>query len=72
MTVCRYFREEPPEDRKYIGLLGLEVNLLPNCSKPGLVELGVPEDIIHCDGDFQNCPLKEIKDQTNMWSEANK
>ena len=62
MKKCNYYREEKPFFRS-IGVGGIEIEMIPVCSKPGLERLGVPSDIILCNGNPMKCLLMICIDQ---------
>ena len=59
MKNCSYYKEESPFFRS-TGSDGVEVEMIPVCTRPGIKKLGVPSDIIPCGGKPDKCPFKDI------------
>ena len=59
MKDCSYYKEEAPFFRS-TGLGGLEIEMIPVCTRPGIEKLGVPSDIIPCEGKRDNCPFLDL------------
>lgn len=57
MTNCSYYNEEKPFFRS-TGPEGIEIEMIPVCTRPGIEKMGVPSDIIPCDGNPENCPFE--------------
>ncbi|RDG29400.1 hypothetical protein DV872_21745 [Oceanispirochaeta sp. M1] len=57
MTNCIHYKEETPYFRS-VGSEGVEVEMIPVCTRPGIEKLGVPSDIIPCGGNSENCPFE--------------